>query len=88
MTELKKQLLTQLSIIAPHVEEMSALLYLVQNSTLSDEVLQMIEQIISNAHKLAQFEDNQESLEQSIFLIRKIREQELRDSEQVDLLDL
>lgn len=88
MTELKKQLIMQLSVIAPHIEEMSALLYLVENSTLSDEILQMIEQMIADARKLTQSQDYKQSFEQSLLLIKQIRDQELKDREEIDLPSL
>lgn len=85
----KSQLIKLLNVIAPDIDIAQWLLYLVENQTLDDTTLDLIDQMILQSYQLAKTQSQKDQIQKSMDLVTRIRAQEwlVNDKELDNLLD-
>ena len=78
----KHKLIELLEVIAPHVEAIAGLLYIVKNMQLDDNTIDFIERLIKDSYHNAQSEVEKEKLGHSLELIKKIRTNESKNDQE------
>lgn len=78
----KHKLIELLEVIAPYVEAVAGLLYIVKNMQLDENTIDFIERLINDSYRNAQSTSEREKLEHSLELIKKIRQNEPKDDQE------